>query len=549
MNEQLTVSATIQPPGAKSGWLACCLIVLTAMAERAWLHFSTPLVPGINGAYYMVQARALIEQGKLGLPDLPLTFWLDALLARVIQLLSGASQATSIMLAVKLEDSLLPALVAVPVFILVRRWTTRAGLGLWLPLGAALVVACGGPALIMVGDFQKNSLGLLLLAALLCQLHRWFENPRPANGALAVVLMGLVGLTHIGVFGWGLALAGLATAIYLWLGAPALRRKILPWLLAGGVACALAGGLVTWKYDPARIQRLTTAITQPFTFLHHDPGQPGPRPAPNDAGQNPRPSGGGGPLMPGAFNYVTGSLFLLVGGAALRVLWLRRASLSTGDIALVGASALVVMALGGPWVTGDKVMRFGLIAVIPSVIALAFALSQTRAPKIRHGVMALVVLVMVGGGVVHLHGGGRPTLTQASTAELTALSAEITNPKKTLIVARHGLEWWVAWYLHTHIVHVDSLQAADWTNFDQVFFLRQKRGWQMPFGLPPNQSGSGGWPWSSSAGHRPRADGPPGGPGGPMAEAEIPPGAAVQHDGENFILALVTTPVLRPARH
>ena len=60
------------------------------MAERAWLFFSTPLVPGINGAYDLVQTRALIGQGKLGIPDLPLTFWLDAALVKIIRLISAA---------------------------------------------------------------------------------------------------------------------------------------------------------------------------------------------------------------------------------------------------------------------------------------------------------------------------------------------------------------------------------------------------------------------------------------------------------------------------
>jgi hypothetical protein len=36
-------------------------ILAAAVAARAWLLFSTPLVPGMNGAYYLVQARSLLE--------------------------------------------------------------------------------------------------------------------------------------------------------------------------------------------------------------------------------------------------------------------------------------------------------------------------------------------------------------------------------------------------------------------------------------------------------------------------------------------------------
>jgi hypothetical protein len=87
-------------------WLLC--LVAAAIAARAWLLFSTPLVPGMNGAYYLVQARSLLEHGRLGIPDLPLTFWLHASLARLLQLVSGMHQDAAIVWAVKLADATLP---------------------------------------------------------------------------------------------------------------------------------------------------------------------------------------------------------------------------------------------------------------------------------------------------------------------------------------------------------------------------------------------------------------------------------------------------------
>ncbi|MFM2295636.1 MAG: hypothetical protein RLZZ350_2049, partial [Verrucomicrobiota bacterium] len=314
----------------KYAWLAAGLVTLAAVAERAWLLFSTPLVPGINGAYYMVQARALLEQGRLGIPDLPLTFCVDAALAKLIQLVSGVSLEASIMLAVKLEDSILPALVALPVFALVRRWNARNGAGLWLPMCAALAVAGGAPALGMVGDFQKNSLGLVWLAALLWRLHVWLELSTPKNAALAVLLLALTGVTHIGVFGWALVLVGLAMVVALARCDAAARRKILPWLFAGGAVCALAATLVLWKFDPARVQRLASAVAHPLAYLGNDQSKRGN--APKFAPPNQAPAGqtdfrpqfppgsdqnnfrprGGGPMRFGRFNWFSSAAFLTV---------------------------------------------------------------------------------------------------------------------------------------------------------------------------------------------------------------------------------------------
>ncbi len=47
-------------------------LVAIGACARGWLLFSTPWVPGINGAYYLVQARAILERGTLGIPDMPL---------------------------------------------------------------------------------------------------------------------------------------------------------------------------------------------------------------------------------------------------------------------------------------------------------------------------------------------------------------------------------------------------------------------------------------------------------------------------------------------
>src|SRR3954469_6677108 len=207
-------------------WLVAASIVFIGAVMRACLLFSTQLVPGMNGAYYLVQARSLIEHGKLGIPDLPLTFALQAAFAKMVQLISGASLESSIVFAVKCADAMLPPLVAIPVFALVRVWTRRMGAGVWVPACAALAAAAGAPALMMVGDFQKNSLALLWLAALLWSLHQWLEQPSFKRAVLPVLFLGLIGITHIGVFGWSLALTAPVVAIALWRSAPETRRAI-----------------------------------------------------------------------------------------------------------------------------------------------------------------------------------------------------------------------------------------------------------------------------------------------------------------------------------
>jgi len=72
------------------------------MLIRAKVMFGTSLVPGMNGAYYLVQVRSIIEKGVLGEPDMPLVFYLQAGFALLIKLFSRLSLENSIFLAIKL---------------------------------------------------------------------------------------------------------------------------------------------------------------------------------------------------------------------------------------------------------------------------------------------------------------------------------------------------------------------------------------------------------------------------------------------------------------
>ncbi len=541
-------------------------IVLAGAAMRACLLFSTSLVPGINGAYYLVQARSLIERGKLGIPDLPLTFAVQAMLAKLVQWVSGASLETSIVFAVKCADAMLPPLIAIPVFALVRQWTRRVGASSWVPACAALAAAAGAPALMMVGDFQKNSLALLWLAALLWSWHQWLEQPSFKRAALPVLFLGLIGVTHIGVFGWALALTAPVVAIALWRSPPETRRAILPWLFVGGSACALAAGLVLWKFDPARITKLANAASHPFGYLQN---QQRPGNAPGNMANAPRPQGPGdrgnfqssmgpnrfagrGSSMGVDWSWVPTAARMAASVGALAADWFRRKSLPVSSIAVIGACGLVLFVLCGPWVTGDKVMRFRLIAVGPALLCGSFALLQLHAVKVRNILATVMMLALVVPGILRAAQGGRPVITVQAAAELRVMSSEISTPTKTLIVARHGLEWWTAWYLHTHIAHENALTAADWKNFDNVYFLHQKGGMQMLGGPRPDRNGPADRQFRTERRTDFAGPGfpPPGGFGGPgpMGEPMIPEDADVTHDGEFFTLAAAPVPEQLPGR-
>lgn len=526
--------------------------VLAAIAMRGWLHFSTPLVQGMNGGYYLVQARSLIEKFALAIPDLPLVFVIQALVGKLVHLLSPLSLEDSVVLAVKTVDSVLPALAVIPVMLLGRAWSRGGGLDLGITALAAVLIPAGAPALMMVGDFEKNSLGLALLCTLAWALYRWAENPSRKRMGVAAGLLGVIGITHIGVFGTTLIFTA---SSLLALAATHGREgtlKVLKMALIATPVIALAAALVFWKFDPSRVQKLLHAFSEPADYLGSSGGPGGGRGGPMMG-----PPGMGGS---GWMQYVPLLAFCLASVPALAVAWWKRRVLGPANVAIITGAAITVVTLTGPWVQGDKMMRFQLNAVPLAVICLLFTLLQIPHRWARGIPGGLILIAALLPSMMKLRDGARPIISVEAQKELQSLAACVEDPAHTLIVARHGLEWWTAWTLHTHIAQAQALTPEDWEKYKYVWFIEEKRGMNMPFGPsgsggPPGVFGSlfaFGRPPPGGAGQRRVGQPPdmmppgmgrsgPGGRGGPMGMmgAPIPDDAEVLHEGTHFKLAWV----------
>src|SRR5262245_16206103 len=96
------------PAWAVSAGIAAARVALVAYSfhERWEVLAGSPFPLGVDGYYYPVQVRSLLETGQLAYPAAPLTFWLMAPLAAVTDEITGA----------KLGAALGGALIALPAY-------------------------------------------------------------------------------------------------------------------------------------------------------------------------------------------------------------------------------------------------------------------------------------------------------------------------------------------------------------------------------------------------------------------------------------------------
>jgi hypothetical protein len=427
-----------------------CLLAIIAVtiAIRSKIMFGTSLIPGMNGAYYLVQARSIIEKLHLGEHDMPLIFLLQAVFALLIKLFSNMNLQSSIFIAVKVFDSVIPAFSAVPAFLIVRYLNKDKNYILPIIASAAIVTLSYGP-LRMLGDFQKNALGMLWFLFMAYFLIKALSMHSRRDFILSLIFLVLCGLTHIGAFGVALVFMVLSAFTSI-LFVSKLSKHTL--IVFGVTAIGIAGllTLLMISADPIKIQRLISYLKAPFSLFQF----------PNVRGMF-RVEGSQNTIIFGLISAIM--VFLLI--------WKRR-SFEKWEYVIVIPFIIMTLFLVCPFVSQDFSTRFQIMAFAPGMIALAFFFRHSN-DLINGAIASLLVAALIVGLPSVMATASASSISEASYYELTALQSSITDPAETLVIARHGLEWWVAWSLHTNVAQASAVTANDWNNYKNVLYIQE----------------------------------------------------------------------------
>ncbi len=363
------------------------LIVAAAAAALAYPLFRTPLLPMIDGPYYAVQVRWILEKGHMLYPDPPLIFYIMALAA----LLTG-----DIFTGVKIVAALMPALTAIPWYHYYRRRGRPAA------AGAALAATLNPWMMRMASDFMKNAAGTLWLSAFIVEATLYLEQPTRRRLALSALFLTLTALTHILDLAVAIFYAILQPLIHLALTRKPDPRRLLPPAAALALLAALFAAPAIVGGD----------VYKGLALLH-------------DAAT--------GTLQPKPPDLLTALGVAAALAAASRAAEPAEASLDIASAAL--APLLVLPALPQKWL-----FRLRNMETTPIAVAAGSSL-RGLPPRAALPALALITALLAAQATA-LYPAIRPTITPSQHADLARALAYAQSHGLSVVVREPPLRYW-----------------------------------------------------------------------------------------------------------
>jgi hypothetical protein len=436
--------------------LAFILITLTAIILRLYVSFSHDLIIGIDGGYYPLQVRNILKTGWLSFNDVPLYFYFCAFIVKIISFFGFAITDETIISVIRIVDSTVLPLLAIPLFKMVTRKEHPVAISAAMAILSFAVLSF--TPFIILGDLQKNAFAIPLVFIFILFFEDYLINPVNRKIITVVISLAIIALSHFGVFAFCLAfLIVLLFIIYR-------KKAIIPSLIL-----FLIGFGMTALFDFDRAFRLITF----WNVIFESPALlQGPLPFPL--------------LLNVVFSY------LLAGFGVFQFRrYKNKMDKISENIVLTLIVLLVVFAF--PLYDPQYFQRFNVLLFIPQILLMAYLIGMNQ--KIVLPFSILLVLLTTLSIFMYFSEEKKPCIDDQTFHDLQNINNYLPeNKENSIIIARHGLEFWTAWALNVSVVQDRAMDKIGPDKYRNIIFLLQKNeDGQGPFGrIPIRKPGIGG---------------------------------------------------------
>lgn len=418
--------------------IGCYVFIgLLAFVYRIYVNFNQELILGINGGYYPLQVRYVLENGSLGFSDMPLLFYVNAFIIRIYTFFGVPISNSLILNVVKWVDCFSFPLLLLPLYKIIQLQNRK--LPFKLELGLVLFAVLSISPLILVADLQKNALAITFFFSFIAYLWSFFVLKEYRQIIIASIFLVLTGLTHFGTFVVTLFFGLICIGYFFG------KRAVIPLLVTALFSLVLIG-----KFDFFRFYRLLTIGSSVFSRSAILNGMVAP---------------------PDIVNILFSLSLAILGISFLKNKNYTYISYQKGFIL---ASIILLIALSFPFLEGQYFRRLSLYLFIPQIVIIILIAQQAKKNLFFKISYLLYFITFVSCLMVM----GRPkkgVIDHKSFEDLKLMKAVIINNDKTIVVAKHGLEWWAAWVLHTKVAQEKAIGEDFNHKYENIYFLHQNR--------------------------------------------------------------------------
>ena len=436
------------------------------------------LLPGIDGAYYWVQVRSVLNNFTLAFSDLPLIFWIQAGIAKVIG---------NIPLAVRISDAVLPAISAIPIYLIAKKYRKP-----FLPaIGILIVLLHPVQLFFFTGDFIKNEATIPAVFFMALVLVNWEKKSKRFSILSLLGLTLLIAISHFGTILLAFSLVGMWSLLQL-------RKSGAKFWIRGVAASLLAFAalLVTLAIlVPSRYERLVNFLTTPSVIF-----------------ENPEYDRilNGSSLSVMTVAIILGQISTLI---LAGITWRSRSKFTFSDLSLVISSLLTTFIFSSPFIGMEWSDRLTGLSIVSLSIAaiIIFGTVDVLWQKLVVGVLAAVTLFSA---LPLSKLEMKQVFSDQEYSDFKDLAAHVEISSNSVIVARHGVEYLSAWEFSRDVVLETYYESADLRSYDSVYYIEEVgKG-------DPGMGGGGSQPTKPPTGSKP----PTGmAPSGTSGKGGVPP--------------------------
>lgn len=413
------------------------ILGLLAFGFRLFQEFQSSIISGINGGYYPVQVRSILEQGHLAMNDMPLIFYINALLVKVLAwIFPSQSLEFLIIVVIKILGALSIPLMVIPLYKIINNYL-EFKLSKSFEYTLVIFALFSFSPLYLSAEMMKNAYALVGFTYFLYLFLCFFKDRSIKYGLLILLTLLFIAFTHFGV----LAISIIFLVIYL---VSVYKVKALVPILV----MAILGFLVVWWFDPFRAFNAINIFEKWFGLPWRLAFYP-----------------------EGIASFI---LSILIG--LILFFTIRNKEVETKQKQLFTVLLWFIILLSIPLLRFELWRRFNLMLFIPQLISLVLVFPYIVAPSRKKFVVLLFTISSIS-IIYNFILPKQNSISIKSYKDLVSLTDKISNSEKTIIMVRHGLDWWVVWQLKTKIAqpHI-KVDESITSKYEDILFLRQNKG-------------------------------------------------------------------------